>query len=164
MVQHQNRLIHYSLFKGLNRASFDFARIIFRSSFCDQSVISISYFFSMNNQSLGLQGESIAKKFLIQQGYFFITSRYRTRAGEIDLIFSKGGVIIFIEVKARRQIHFGYAMESIHPRKLARLYRVAFLYLHRYNWKGPWRIDVIGLQFTSLGELISLRHLRDVPP
>ncbi|MDA0039362.1 YraN family protein [Brachyspira hyodysenteriae] len=49
--------------------------------------------------------------------------------GEIDLVMTKGVVIVFIEVKYRRQGSFGYAACSISDRKKKKLYETAEEYL-----------------------------------
>lgn len=56
----------------------------------------------MTNKELGKFGEEIAKKYLINKGFEFITENYFTRCGEIDLIFKDKEILIFVEVKARK--------------------------------------------------------------
>ena len=59
--------------------------------------MSSSYFF-------GILSEYFAVLILLLKGYQIIRHRYKSNAGEIDLIAKKGGIIIFIEVKARNNI------------------------------------------------------------
>ncbi len=56
----------------------------------------------MKNKELGDIGENIAKKFLIDKGFEFITENYFTRNGEIDLFFKDQNILLFIEVKTRK--------------------------------------------------------------
>ncbi|MGL4676494.1 MAG: YraN family protein [Brevinema sp.] len=56
----------------------------------------------MNNNILGKIGEQIAKKYLIDKGFEFITENYFTIKGEIDLIFKENETLIFVEVKTRK--------------------------------------------------------------
>lgn len=49
----------------------------------------------------GHLAEYLAAGLLLLKGYRILAIRYRTRAGEIDLIGRKGNLAIFVEVKAR---------------------------------------------------------------
>ena len=49
----------------------------------------------------GALGERAAKKFLQRQGLKFLTANFRSKHGEIDLIFRAGDCLVFIEVKTR---------------------------------------------------------------
>lgn len=83
-----------------------------------------------NNKKIGDLGESIALEYLIKLGYNLVEKNYRTKdRGEIDLIMTKGVVIVFIEVKYRRQGSFGYSAYSITEKKKRKLYNTAEQYL-----------------------------------
>jgi putative endonuclease len=49
----------------------------------------------------GLSAESRCAAWLIAKGYRIVARRFRSRAGEIDIIARRRGVTAFIEVKAR---------------------------------------------------------------
>lgn len=49
----------------------------------------------------GILSEYVAAFYLILHGHRIVALRYRTKAGEIDLIARKGDLVCFIEVKAR---------------------------------------------------------------
>jgi len=50
----------------------------------------------------GLRAETAAAWALRLKGYRIVGRRYRSPVGEIDLIARRGGVLAFVEVKARR--------------------------------------------------------------
>jgi putative endonuclease len=77
----------------------------------------------------GIDAELFAILALIIRGHRIIAKRYRTMVGEIDLIATRGMVLIFVEVKARRTISDG--MNSIGPRQQQRIVRAAQWYLQR---------------------------------
>ena len=53
-----------------------------------------------NNKIIGDKGEEIALKYLEELGFKFLERNFRgKRRGEIDLIMTKGVVIVFVEVK-----------------------------------------------------------------
>jgi len=76
----------------------------------------------------GRRSETLAALVLLAKGYCILGRRVRTRAGEIDLIArSPGGVICFVEVKARALAQ--QAGEALGARQQGRIARAAALYL-----------------------------------
>ncbi len=54
------------------------------------------------NYSAGVDAEMDAAQTLASNGYKILNRRYKTPAGEIDLVVSRGDELGFIEVKKRR--------------------------------------------------------------
>lgn len=50
----------------------------------------------------GQFSEYVAALYLILKGYRIAAFRYRTKVGEIDIVARKGDLVVFVEVKARR--------------------------------------------------------------
>ena len=105
----------------------------------------------------GRRSENFVALLLRLKGYRILGRRVRTHAGEIDLVAkSPGGVICFVEVKARKSD--GAAAESLGPRQRQRIARAAELYLAarpKLGKKGI-RFDVFTVAPGSLP-----RHVRD---
>ena len=59
-----------------------------------------------------------------------------------------------------RRSRYGSALQSITPRKQAKLREVAAAYLAATGWEGPWRIDVVAVQMDSRGALVTVDHIR----
>ncbi|CAN7162142.1 YraN family protein [Rhizobium sp. LjRoot30] len=59
----------------------------------------------------GRTSEYIAAAYLLLKGYRIVALRYRTRAGEVDIIARRGDVAVFVEVKARREE--GLAVDAV---------------------------------------------------
>ncbi len=57
----------------------------------------------MNSYVIGVFFEAMAVAILTLKGYRIRAQRYKTAMGEIDIIASKGRVLIFVEVKRRRR-------------------------------------------------------------
>jgi putative endonuclease len=55
---------------------------------------------------LGQKGESLTVDYLAKQGFAILTTNYRTKRGEVDVIAKKGDVIVFVEVKTRLKKYF----------------------------------------------------------
>lgn len=75
----------------------------------------------------GHRSEAIAAWWLRLKGYRIVASRYRTAAGEIDLIARRGRVLAFVEVKARAD--FRAAADAVSPRQQHRIARAASQFL-----------------------------------
>jgi len=109
---------------------------------------------------LGNRGERIAERFLKKKGYRILERQFRTRFGEIDLIAKEGDEIIFVEVKTRSNVLFGYPEESVTEAKLSKIQRVAEFYLSSLASQPSYRIDVIAIE-DQKGEG-SIYHLKAV--
>lgn len=79
------------------------------------------------SQIHGVEAEWLAAAFLRLKGYRIRATRFAAAGGEIDLIASRFGTLVFVEVKARREIET--ARIAITPDKLRRIERAARSYL-----------------------------------
>jgi len=97
-------------------------------------------------QTLGKLGESLACAELRQRGYAILATRYRSRFGEIDIVAEHAGVVVFVEVKARKSLRYGSAAEAVSSVKRRRIAAMALDYL---AWTGrldaPCRFDVVAI-------------------
>ena len=100
---------------------------------------------SKTSYSKGSFAEFLARKYLRLHGFRIIKSRYitgrNTHRAEIDIIARRGNLLIFVEVKNRRDIQT--AFDAITVRQSARLRRAAETYIARTCWTGDARFDVI---------------------
>jgi len=93
---------------------------------------------------VGQKGEEAAARHLQSLGYVILERRFRTRAGEIDLVARDGNTLVFVEVKARTSLACGRPAEAVDARKRGRIARVASLYLAREcGRESPCRFDVV---------------------
>ncbi len=93
---------------------------------------------------IALLGEELAAQWLVAQGYRILDRNYRVGHKEIDIVAQKDGVLVFCEVKARRNQNYGSPADAITPRKLSLLAFAASAYLSMT--RGSWtecRIDAI---------------------
>ena len=96
---------------------------------------------------LGSKGEKIAEKYLKKQGYAILEKNYKTHYGEADLIASKDGVIVFIEVKTRSGDEFGAPSEAVTKKKQEKYFKVATEYLMRKDkMDALCRFDVVEIE------------------
>ena len=58
-------------------------------------------------ERLGRWSEYRAALALLIKGYRIVALRYKTKAGEVDIIARRGDLVIFVEVKARKDLRAG---------------------------------------------------------
>ena len=85
----------------------------------------------MSSRRLGERGEEAGATFLESLGFRILARRFRSRAGEIDIVAEEGRTLVFVEVKSRSSETFGLPAEAVDGRKQARLVKAAALYLMR---------------------------------
>jgi putative endonuclease len=97
--------------------------------------------------AIGQQAEQQALRFLKQQGLKLITHNYYCRQGEIDLIMTDQQTLVFIEVRYRKNAHYGSGAESVTNSKQKKVRRTAEHYLlHKTKSPAPaCRFDVVAI-------------------
>ena len=114
----------------------------------------------MSNISIGKQGESLAKDFLIQKGYKIIELNKRfSRFCEIDIIALDKDTLVFCEVKTRKTNVCGSPLEAITKNKYQNLKKGVFLYLQEFPNYKKFRIDAISI---ILKPKLTIQHLRNI--
>lgn len=102
---------------------------------------------------LGKRGEALAWSFLRKHGYSILEKNFRTRFGEVDIIAEKEGVLIFTEVKTRRNNNFGSPEEAVDWRKRQKLSRVAEAFLQARGLENqPARFDILSVIWDGTSE------------
>ncbi len=91
---------------------------------------------------LGRHGEDAAAAWLERRGWTVLDRRVRTKAGEVDLVARREGLVAFVEVKVRKT---AAALDfAIDERRLARVAAAAELLMERYAQPGDdIRVDVL---------------------
>ena len=90
----------------------------------------------------GREGEAEAAMFLVQQGWRILAERVKTKAGEIDLVARRSGLVAFVEVKWRARA--ASLADAIDERRLARVAAAVECVWQDYASGGEdIRIDVI---------------------
>ena len=112
-------------------------------------------------RTTGVKGEEEAARFLTRSGYAILDRNVRTRAGEIDLVAKEGKTLVFVEVKARRDLVEGDPPQAgVHTRKQNRLAKLAHGYLKQKRIRQtPCRFDVVSVIFNDEGGVKAIRHI-----
>ncbi len=80
--------------------------------------------------AIGRKGEILAKQYLTGKGYKYLESNFRTKFGEIDLIFSDKDVLVLVEVKTRSIRNINDIELSINDIKINRILKSAEMYIN----------------------------------
>jgi len=114
-------------------------------------------------KQLGKIGESIASKYLIDQGYTILETNYRNVLGEIDIIAQFKEQIVFVEVKTRKSRRYGYPEEAVNARKQKKIIKTASWYITGKGLKEKnYRFDVILIDFSNgIEKKEEVKHIRN---
>lgn len=114
------------------------------------------------NKLLGTYGEQTAINYLESQGYIILSTNYRCKLGEIDIIAADGDIIAFIEVKTRRSEKFGQPRESVNYSKQMKIVKTALHYITKKkltDWMS--RFDVVEVFVGSDNIVDSITLIKD---
>ena len=111
------------------------------------------------NLRRGKLGERAAKKFLQKQGMKFLVANFRSRRGELDLIFRDADCLAFVEVKTRSSEDWTRPAASVNAEKRRHLSHCALDYLRLLkNPPVKIRFDVVEVLLED-GIVAEVRHL-----
>lgn len=82
-----------------------------------------------HRQRLGARGEQLAADWYVARGYRLVARNWRCREGELDLVVTRDGELVFCEVKTRSSDRFGTPAEAVTPAKQRRLRVLAARFL-----------------------------------
>jgi putative endonuclease len=104
--------------------------------------------------ALGLSAETYAAWYLRLTGWRILKRRYKTKAGEIDLIAKKRKTVSFVEVKARKTRQA--ALEAVTPASQKRIVRAAKIFVAEHPKAGFFtlRFDVIVIRPWAFPERV----------
>src|SRR5213076_2987924 len=107
----------------------------------------------------GSLGEKAAKRHLRRLGFKFLVANYRSRRGEVDLIFRDGDCLVFVEVKTRSSEEWTRPAAAVDQEKKRLLSQAALDYLRLLkDYKVKMRFDIVEVLLTA-GEVNEIRHL-----
>lgn len=117
---------------------------------------------STRKQIIGRWGEDAAAEYLSANGYTVLARNVHSVHGEIDIVASKGGQLVFVEVKTRRSHTFAYPEDSVTRRKQTYMLSAAEKYLQDHPDSGEsWQFDVIAVEGTPGGKA-QIEHFENV--
>lgn len=105
----------------------------------------------------GKKGEQHAEDYLLKQGFTVLERNYRHKRAEIDLIVRKEQLLVFVEVKYRTSVSFGFPEEFVSEAQAGRIKEAAENYLELVRWNGAIRFDIIAIS----GDRLEIEYFQD---
>lgn len=94
------------------------------------------------NKTKGNIGEQMAREYLEKKGYECVETNYRNQIGEIDIIVKDKNTYVFVEVKYKDSLLFGYPREMVTYQKQNKIRMTASVFL-----KQKKLYDQVGVRF-----------------
>ena len=117
---------------------------------------------STRRQIVGRWGEDAAAGYLAENGFTVLARNVHSAHGEIDIVATKGGLLVFVEVKTRSSHRFAYPEDSVTLRKQAYMLSAAEAYLQAHPESGEsWQFDVIAVEGVPGGKA-QIEHFENV--
>ena len=104
------------------------------------------------------RGEDMATRYLRWHGHRIVDRNYHEKCGEIDIISYEKDLLVFTEVKQRKNADFGRPEEFVTATKQERIRKTAHLYIMRNKYRGNARFDVIEVLGEKKPEI---RHIKN---
>jgi putative endonuclease len=78
-------------------------------------------------------GERAAETSYVARGYRVIARNWSCRIGELDLVLSRGQLVVVCEVKTRRGSRYGVGFDAVDVRKRHKLRALAEIFLLQHR-------------------------------
>jgi putative endonuclease len=108
-----------------------------------------------DNKGIGALGEEVATVFLTSHGYKIIERNFRCKGGEVDIVARapKDRSLVFVEVKARRNLSYGVPQLAVTPFKQRQISKAALTWLAKNRQQDVnARFDVIAILLDNGGQ------------
>ena len=93
----------------------------------------------------GEDAEAACCEYLRARGLKAVDKNFNCRHGEIDIIMLDKKILVFVEVRYRKNNNFGGGLESITTAKQLKLRKAAELYLQKNQRYKNARFDVVSM-------------------
>lgn len=94
---------------------------------------------------IGMEGEEIAAKFLIDKGYDILHKRWTYKHKEVDIIAKLNNLLVIAEVKTRSSEKFSKPEDAVDYKKQRFLVEATEAFINDYNDFDEIRFDVISI-------------------
>lgn len=111
---------------------------------------------------IGADKETFALNYMKRKGYRLWDRNFHCREGEIDLVFNRDSLIVFVEVKSRSSKKFGMPYEAVTAAKRRKIIRAAERYLYERGLLEGWdiRYDIISI-LAPKNQTPQIEHFED---
>lgn len=128
------------------------------------------------HNEIGVIGENVACRFLINKGFKVLERNYRRKWGELDVIAQNKGITHFVEVKTvsceiiedidtvnHETADSHRPEDNIHPDKIKRLKRIIQTYsAHKLSAENEWQFDVVTVLLDVDNKVAKVQLIEDI--
>ena len=93
----------------------------------------------------GKNAEDKAYDYLLSKGLKPVCRNYRCKQGELDLVMRDGNALVIVEVRYRKSVVYGSALESVTYTKQTKIIAATQHYLSTEPIDCPIRFDVVAI-------------------
>lgn len=112
------------------------------------SLVSMTY-----KKEFGDYGENLIEDYLKDKSYEILARNYRKPFGEIDIVAKLSDMIVFVEVKTRKNANFASPAEAVTPSKQRKIIQASQAFLIENNMTDMlMRFDVAEV-IADVGEI-----------
>ena len=113
------------------------------------------------SNKVGVLGENIAVRFLLDKNYSIIERNYLEKTGEIDIICTRDKTFYFVEVKARSVSDLSKVsskdigvFEMVTSQKINNMSKTIAIYLtkNKVSHETKWQIMVVGVYIDQINK------------
>ncbi|MFA5574071.1 MAG: YraN family protein [Brumimicrobium sp.] len=108
----------------------------------------------MTTKELGDFGEQKAVQYLKKKGLEILTTNYRFRRNEIDIVYKLPDKIVFVEVKTRNTLMFGPPWKAVSRSKQNQIIKCAHNYIVENELDVEAQFDIVSIVHNSHGTFI----------
>ena len=113
---------------------------------------------AQHNQT-GKEGEELAVKYMLENGYEILNRNWKYMQYEIDIIAKKGKTLCIVEVKTRTGNFFGEPEEGVSNKKIRFLAHAADYYIQSKDINMECRYDIVSI--TMFNGRHELKYIED---
>lgn len=106
----------------------------------------------VGNKAVGNRGEDLAVGYLVGKGYRILERNFRCRGGEVDIVAMDPGAgsLVFVEVKARRDLSYGVPQLAVNQFKQRQISKAALAWLSKNGQHNRnARFDVVAILLSD---------------
>ncbi len=99
----------------------------------------------MKPQELGIYGEKLAVKLLLEKRHTILTQNYRKGRGELDIVSTDGEMLVITEVKTRNSDALGAPYYAVSRKKQSQIVKLTNAYILENKLMNEVRFDIISI-------------------
>ena len=111
-------------------------------------------------QEIGKRGERLAAEYLEHKGWRILSTNWRHKKAEVDIIAQDQDQVVFFEIKTRTYNLYGPPDLAINHKKESLITSAAHVWIEENHYEGQIRFDVISILLPS-GKMPKIDHLED---